>query len=289
MLMTYFGFGLVLAAILLLLITFFFVAYPGRNIPTNTPEYVALGSSFAAGIGLGPRVESSSLFAGRTTGSYPQKLARKTGVSLVDMTWSGSKSIHILQRGAFFQRPQIEAVSAETKWVTITTGGNDVGYGGDLAKFGYGNKHALLRILIGLISSEPLQADKRDFNTVYAGLTAAIVEIKRRAPKARIVVVTYPPVLSLTRGCEKLGLTSPQISLMLPVAEKLAQVTRDAAADSDVEVLDMAMLGRGHEVCSDAPWTQGCITDETPFHPSNAGTEAIAVELRQLFLSELIP
>lgn len=105
-----------------------FILVPGRRAPQGNPEYVALGSSFAAGLGLGPRVEGSAVAAGRTVDSYPQKFARLSGLSLVDMTWSGSRSRDSLHSGVFFQRPQIDGVGPQTRLVTITAGGNDVAY-----------------------------------------------------------------------------------------------------------------------------------------------------------------
>lgn len=273
-----------LAAAALILAGLFvaFILVPGRRAPQGNPEYVALGSSYAAGLGLGPRVKGSALAAGRTINSYPQKFARLSGLALVDMTWSGSRTKDILHPGAFFQRPQIDGVGPQTKLVTITAGGNDVGYGGDLAMMSYRNRGPVLRFLLGLVASDPLPAARRDFQKVYDDMTSAIVEIKRRAPNAIFVVATYPVVLPAQGTCPALRLTDAQVSLMRPVADRLAEVTKAAAGHAGALVLDMATISVGHDACSAVPWTRGALTDETPFHPSNAGTDATAAALRQL-------
>lgn len=259
-----------------------FIIRPGQRIPSSRPQYVALGSSYAAGLGLGQRVPGSAVPAGRTLNSYPQKFARLAGLSLVDMSWSGSKSKDILQPGALRQRPQIDAIGAGTELVTITSGGNDVGYGGDLVLLSFRNKNAVFRFLIDVLLKKPVPVGQRDFSVVHAGISAAIAEIRRRAPTALIVVVTYPPVLPEQGNCAALRLTDADILLMRPVADKLAAVTRTAASERGVLLLDMATLGIGHDACSSEPWTHGAITDETPFHPSNAGTDAIAEALRKM-------
>lgn len=278
----YFLYFLVAAVSIMAVLLVVCIILPGRRAPQGAPDYVALGSSYAAGLGLGPRVDGSPIAAGRTINSYPQKFARLAGLSLVDMTWSGSKTADILQSGAFFQRPQIDGVGRETKLVTITVGGNDVGYGSDLVLTSYRNKGPVLGFLLGLVSSDPLPTAQRDFQKVYAGLTSAIAEIKRRAPKVKVVVITYPAVLPARGTCSALRISKDQADLMRSVAERLAEVTKAAAAHAGASVLDMATLSAGHEACSAAPWTSGTLTDETPFHPTNAGTTATSGALFKL-------
>lgn len=93
-----------------------FILVPGRRAPQGNAEYAALGSSFAAGLGLGPRVEGSAVVAGRTTNSYPQKFARLSGLSLVDMTWSGSKPGIFFIPGRFFSGRKLMAWACRHGW-----------------------------------------------------------------------------------------------------------------------------------------------------------------------------
>ena len=91
-------------------------------------RYVALGSSMAAGPGITPRVPGSPRAAGRSARNYPHLVARTLGLDLVDVTYSGATTAHVLseaQRGA---PPQIDALDGTETLVTVTIGGNDAGY-----------------------------------------------------------------------------------------------------------------------------------------------------------------
>ena len=91
-------------------------------------RYVAMGSSFAAGPGLPTRVPGSPRRAGRSSGNYAHLVARALGLDLQDVTYSGATTSDILRPSAGGQPAQLDAVTADTRLVTITAGGNDVGY-----------------------------------------------------------------------------------------------------------------------------------------------------------------
>src|SRR5271155_3280603 len=97
------------------------------SIPAGS-RYVAMGSSFAAGPGLTPRAPVSPRRAGRSAGNYAHLVAGALGLDLHDMTSSGATTGDILQPSAGGQRAQLDAVTPATRLVTITAGGNDVGY-----------------------------------------------------------------------------------------------------------------------------------------------------------------
>jgi lysophospholipase L1-like esterase len=91
-------------------------------------RYVAMGSSFAAGPGLPSRVPGSPRRAGRSTGNYAHLVARELGLDLHDVTFSGATTSDLLGPSAAGQAAQLDAVTPETSLVTITAGGNDVGF-----------------------------------------------------------------------------------------------------------------------------------------------------------------
>lgn len=102
------------------------VATPGWGKPAALPDgarYVAMGSSFAAGPGVGPNTPDSPQRCGRGTLNYPNLLAERLKLKLVDATCSGAKTVHVwpMERSA----PQIDSVDGDTRLVTITIGGND--------------------------------------------------------------------------------------------------------------------------------------------------------------------
>jgi len=273
-------------------------------------RYVALGSSFAAGLGLGPRVPGSPCLCMRSSNGYPQVLARRAGYDLVDRSCSGATARHVLRGGQFFQKPQLDAVTPETELVTLTAGGNDVGYVGDLTlmalRRGGGSRFqaAVARVLWKGV--RPVEG--RDFAQLRENLDVILVEIRRRARgapggggtkkrnkpqhapeirrralRARVVAVTYPVILPQQAPYLQAGINEEEAALMRAVGERLAEVTRAAAEGAGVLLADMARLSIGHDCCSAEPWVHGARPGKgAPFHPTIAGAEATAGEIMRV-------
>jgi lysophospholipase L1-like esterase len=249
-----------------------------RSPPTTNSYYVALGSSFAAGLGLGPRAPRSPIVSQRSINGYPQQLARKLNIeSFTDMTSSGSTLLHVLNGGQMLLGPQIDALGPDTRLVTLTAGGNDIAYVGDLMSMAYRNYGGIIGSAVRLFWKGAKPANERNFVELAENLQATIAEIKRRSPQARIIIVTYPVILPPKEACEALFLTQEQVTLMRPVGEMLAQITRDIGLRMGATVVDMATLSIGHDACSAVPWVNGFKSGNgADFHPSKHGAEATA-------------
>ncbi|MDE2596409.1 MAG: SGNH/GDSL hydrolase family protein [Sphingomonadales bacterium] len=262
---------IVLLALTLLLV----LVWQGRKKPDTSGQYVALGSSFAAGLGLGPRMPGSPLVCMRSTHGYPHLLAAMTGLSLVDMSCSGSTTDHILHGGQVFLGPQLDAIGPETRLVTITSGGNDVGYIGDLTlASGRGG-------MIGkLLWKGPKPVAERDFGKVTENVVRIVQEIRRRAPRAVVVVVSYPAVLPEQGSCAALGIDAAMADTGRQIAARLHDATQAAARRAGAVFVDMAAAGAGHDACAPEPWVNGAApASGAPFHPSQAGARATAAEV----------
>lgn len=165
--------------------------------------------------------------------------------------------------------PQIDALGADTRLATLTAGGNDVGYVGDLTTMASGK------------GAKP--AAQRDFATLDTDLRATLREIRGRSPHAWIVVVTYPTILPGRGTCPSIGIAEAQAGLMRAVAEKLGLTTRDAAASAGATIADMAVLSTSHDACSKVPWVNGSKPETgAEFHPTLAGTRATAETIRSV-------
>lgn len=242
-------------------------------------QYVALGSSFAAGLGLGPRAPGSPLLCMRSINGYPQQLARMAGLSLLDASCSGATTRHVLRGGQFFQPAQLDALDNSTELVTLTAGGNDVGYIRDLLLLAKRRKRRLAAALLRLLWRGPKAPELRDFAGLRASFDAIFAEIGRRAPRARVVAVTYPAVLPREGTCPKIGISEEEAALMRAVADRLAEVTCAAASAAGAAVVDMASLSAGHDPCSEMPWVFGDEPNAPAFHPTLSGAEATAREI----------
>lgn len=249
-----------------------FLYWQGTRQPATDGRYVALGSSFAAGIGLGPRAPDSPLHCFRTTGGYPSRVAKLTGLRLVDMTCSGSTSEHILDGGQLFLGPQLAAVGPHAKLVTITSGGNDVDYVSDLMTASGGIWGALSRHEGAL-----RPAADRPYARVAANLRRIVEQVRKQAPGALVVLVSYPAIFPPQGNCAATGVNDAQADLGRAVAEELAEATRKAAQETDAILVDMAALSHGHDACSGTPWVNGSAPGSgTAFHPNAAGSAAVA-------------
>jgi lysophospholipase L1-like esterase len=246
--------------------------WQGAQTTDKSGEYVALGSSFAAGIGLGQRISGSPIHCFRTAGGYPSLVAKRTGMRLVDMSCSGSTTKHILSGGQLLLGPQLAAIGPATKLVTITTGGNDVGYIGDMM-VASGNMGRLGAWWHGDI--EP--ADARAFDVVTDNLITIINSVRQNAPSAKILIVNYPALLPPNGRCAALGISKEQADISRGVAQQLVLATKRAADESGAQLVDIAKASMGHDVCSKVPWVNGAsVKAGTAFHPNAAGTEATA-------------
>lgn len=182
--------------------------------------------------------------------------------------------------------PQIDALGPDTQLVTLTAGGNDIGYVGDLFAMASRNKGGLISAAVALFWKGAKPITERNFSALDANLRTTLREIQRRSPKARIIVVTYPTILPTEGTCPALGIAAAQATLMRAVGETLAQVTRDAAQSLGIAVVDIAALSAGHDACSTTPWVNGIRPKSgAAFHPTLAGASATAHAIAEM-LSE---
>ncbi len=246
-----------------------------------TGKYVALGSSFAAGPGDGPLIGR----CGQSLDNYPRQVAKTLNMKLVDATCSGAVVRDILVPTAKHPNriAQIDAVTADTDLVTITVGGNDVAYIGRIANTACANiANGLFIPALGHYCDSIAWPSAYPMFDRYASVERSLIEVvtavKERAPKARVLLVEYLPVVSVNEPpCEKLPLEPWQVAETQSVGDQLAQATARAAAATGATVVNGA-VGAGHTVCSAVPWVRG-YGQNMPFHPNSAGKTAMAQEI----------
>ncbi|MDB5469039.1 MAG: hypothetical protein JWR84_599 [Caulobacter sp.] len=267
--------ALVVAIVALIGLATAFVALQGLQTPKDAPDYVALGSSYAAGAGLGKLQKGSPLLCARSVNGYPQQLGRLLGVAPVDMACGGAVTKNVLRGGQVFQGPQLRVITADTHLVTLTVGGNDVGYVGDLSLLAARKDDSLFGWLARTLWKGPRA--NRPYANLHDELLATLRAIQAKAPNARIVVATYPAVLPPTGTCARLGLTADEADQMRAVAARLAETTAAAAREGGVVLVDMNALGTAQNACAADPWTTGWRdAGPAPFHPTLAGAKATA-------------
>lgn len=241
------------------------------------PNYVAIGSSFAAGPGDGPIVDRGCL---RTGDNYPSQVAEQLGLKLIDVTCSGSTAAELVtgpKDRRSQRRPQIEAVDADTELVTITTGGNDIDFVGRLITEACTNLVAL-----GLLPScgsgrlPPAAPTTADYARLEASLVSAVKAIKARAPRADVVIVDYTPVVSVNAPmCPMLPLAPWNVVQDAQIADEMSAVNQRVADRTGADHVVTTGLADEHSVCGPEPWARG-FGKGMAFHPNASGKAGIA-------------
>ena len=273
-------------------------------LPTNavsklpaSARYVALGSSFASGPGVTQIADDRDPRCTRSNDNYPRQVARRLNLELVDVSCGGATTQHVL-RGWDELPPQIDALTADTQLVTVTIGGNDIGYIGQLFAGSCGTDAASTdaskaacagfraRASSGSSASsasQPIASDEAKWSAAEAGLSAIAAEVSRRSQRARLVFVEYLTVVPNGKSCDTIPLSSEAAQKGRDTAARLARLTEKVALRSGAEFLPVASLSQGHDACAKTPWVTGFVPAVpasgkpfVPYHPNLDGMTAVA-------------
>ncbi|MET9627026.1 SGNH/GDSL hydrolase family protein [Lentzea sp. NPDC006480] len=217
------------------------------------PEYVALGDSYASGAGAGSYVDGSCR---RSSNAYPA-LQGKDFPSFKFVACSGATTKSL--------KSQFKALSPGTSFVTITIGGNDLGFVDVMTTCTLnGNSSCEKRV-------EKARAFARD--QLPARLDTTYAAIKEAAPSAQLVVLGYPRLFTPNDGCRTLSARKRQA--LNDAADELSDVTAAAAQRAGARYVDVREAFADHGVCADEPWINALVnpTDDS-YHPDKAGQAA---------------
>ena len=239
-------------------------------------RYVALGSSMAAGPGIRPTAPGAPFGSGRSARNYAHLVAERLGLDLVDVTFSGATTANVLterQRGA---PPQIEALDGTEEVVTITIGGNDVGY---VPLLMGASLPGLARRLPAIRELLDRDARIKAFDGIGAALRAVGTAVRQRAPQARVMFVDYLTLLPAA-GVPAAPLSAEHAELGRLIATRLEEATAEAAEATGCAVVRAGQASRDHHAWSPDPWTEAAGWPlpwrPAPFHPNAAGMRAVA-------------
>jgi|SRR5271170_948896 len=256
------------------------------SIPAGS-RYVAMGSSFAAGPGIPVRAPASPRAAGRSSGNYAHLVAGALGLDLRDVTYSGATTSDILEPSASGQPAQLDAVTPDTRLVTITAGGNDLGY---LPRLTLASLPWPLRVLPRVKArvagfGDPDATDER-FAQLERSLATIGRRLRERAPACRVLFIDYLTILP-PEGDDRGGPPPAQIVQWgRVIAARLAATTRAAAETTGCDYVAASAASAGHHAWSATPWTRRfhlSLRGGAPYHPDAAGMAAVT----QLVLAAL--
>ena len=243
-------------------------------------RYVAMGSSMAAGPGIRPGAADAPFRAGRSARNYPHLVAEKLGLDLLDVTYSGATTANVLSESQNGAPPQVDALDGSETLVTVTIGGNDVGYVPLLMAASLPSAARLLPVL------GPRMRDLLDPGSRALALAEVVGSLRRvgqvvrqRAPRAHVLFVDYLTLLP-PAGQQAPPIAQAHADLGRHVAEALESATAVAAADTGCSLVAAGEASRDHHAWSADPWTTRFRLPfpgrPAPLHPNAAGMRAVA-------------
>jgi len=235
---------------------------PFRTEPlTPSTRYVAIGDSFAAGMGAGAEQGKCRLSAN----AYPSVFARKAGIDLVvNAACAGATTSDLLKH-------QLIALDDRTDLVTVSIGGNDLGVAAIAGDCAAGKAVACRNQVTAALSLLNVLPDRLD--TVYSAVAQA-------APNARIVVTGYTLLYDSSDPSAPDFQTAAAINAAtLGLNEVIRQAVEEQRADGKAMTylpVDFA----GHAIGDRKPWLN--TTGPDIFHPTATGYAEYASRLVQL-------
>jgi hypothetical protein len=222
-------------------------------------RYVAIGSSFAAGPMLPPAKPGGPARCGQSMNNYPTLLAERLGMVLVDRSCSGATTDHVLGPWGDIP-PQIAAVTPETRLVTITIGGNDLSYIGNLfsATCSFNAKAAEIAGATPKTCADVRVPTEEDYLRDEKQMNEIARRIRQTAPKARIVLVQYlNPLPAPGSLCPATPISEGDAETVREIGRRLAEITDRVALANNAIVVEMNQSSAAHTPCDPEPWMIG--------------------------------
>jgi lysophospholipase L1-like esterase len=247
-------------------------------------SYVALGDSYSSGEGNHP-FDGKCHRAQRSDSAYPRMLPALvgyvalprfhacTGATIADV-WLRPQP----RRGD--QRIQLEYLSPSIKLVTLTIGGNDLGFA-----------EIVIKCLLPTDCTKTKLAERVEgrMQRIKAELVALYARIRQRMdPDGLLVVAGYPRLFVPGPDADcKLFISAREAAWMNSLVSRgngrIAEATRAARGQSgNVAYVDVSERFSGHELCSEEPWLYGIELTlgnglyKGSYHPRRSGQQAYA-------------
>jgi hypothetical protein len=245
----------------LVFVAFFVTAVGlGTAIPAaaTSVNYVAMGDSYSSGVGAGGTYSGGS--CDRSTKAYPALWASAhSPASFLSVACSGATTSTVLAS-------QVPSLAATTSLVSITVGGNDVGFSSIMTT-------CVLQGTSSCVSA--IQNAENIATSVLPGrLDNLFGAIRIAAPSASVVVLDYPVFYQLgVWYC--IGLSSTSRAKLDEGINLLDGVLQSAASRAGVrfKFADVRNAFVGHQLCSGSAWLHSLdlFDISESYHPTATG------------------
>jgi lysophospholipase L1-like esterase len=233
------------------------VGFASPAAAASTVHSVALGDSYSSGVGAGSYIGSSGS-CDRSTNAYSQLWANAHApASYTSVACSGATTSTV-------NNTQLSALTTTTTLVSITIGGNDVGFSNIMTTCALQGTTACVAVV---------QSAENFANASLGGLLDTTYNnIRSHAPSAHVVVLDYPVFYQLNTFC--VGLSATSHAKIDEGINLIDGIISSAAARHGFTFGDVRSIFVGHQLCSGGTkWLHALnILDITEsYHPTAAG------------------
>lgn len=269
-------------------------------------RYLALGDSFSSGEGNSPYLAPTDTDdpenkCHRSDSAYSQHIADGlrlgNGGSFAFWACSGARIANVLRERNYTEDPQVNHIDVADApppdLITITIGGNDAGFGRVLKRCVLVIRDACNDDVVedGLTLDDWVRQQINDMEAPGGDiddLKDVYVAIKKRAPKARLLVLGYPRlfrerlipgICSHIFPADAIWMNEITNELNAAIQRRVKQAVDEGF--KDIQYVDEFTAFAGHELCTEEPWVYdfravGGPWPPTSFHPQVPGQDAMA-------------
>jgi hypothetical protein len=220
--------------------------------------YVALGDSYSSGVGAGDYYSNSGS-CDRSPNAYPVLWANANDPSSFDfVACSGATTSDVISS-------QLSALNDDTSLVSITAGGDDVGFTSVM-------ETCVLESTDDCVAAID-QAESEMQTELPGNLDALYSDIQSDAPNAQVVVLGYPELYDLSQSSGCIGLSTTDRTDLNQAADELDDTIQSAAQSYGFTWVDVRSAFDGHQICDSDSWLHSVnwLDVDESYHPTAEG------------------
>jgi lysophospholipase L1-like esterase len=226
------------------------------------PDYVALGDSYASGVGTRSYLTDSGTCQ-RSALSYPYVDAGRIGAALTSKACSGARVADVAAN-------QLAPLNSGIEFVTVQVGGNDAGFSTVITECA---KPAWLSNCDGAVNN----AQAIITNTLPSRLTNLYATIRSRASIAKVIVVGYPRIFNGIDCNAGTFFSAAEMTRLNQTADLLNSKLSAGAGAAGFSFVNPTAAFIGHAVCGSPEWINGLSNPVSEsYHPNVTGQTGFA-------------
>ncbi|MFC0625753.1 SGNH/GDSL hydrolase family protein [Kribbella deserti] len=226
------------------------------------PDYVALGDSYASGVGTRTYTTESGSCQ-RSLKAYPALIKTRIAATLSFVACSGARVSDVTNN-------QLGALNSGIEFVTLQVGGNDAGFSSVITECAKPS-------WLGNCDSAISNAQNVINNTLPARLDGLYATVRSRASAAKVVIVGYPRLFNGTDCNAGTWFSASEMTKLNQTADLLNAKISARATAAGFTFVNPTSAFVGHAVCGSPEWINGLSNPiSESYHPNTTGQTAYA-------------